>query len=136
MEIKARYIEAFKEELGTLKETSFEDIDINQIISKNIWRNTRETGGLRLTYFGKQVLSEHLQLKSYSFEMETGYSGDSVSENETFLLLEKHLNCPYYINERGSGSVTLYDSKLATAIALGGDIKKFLKIRKSRKKNS
>jgi len=78
--------------------------------------------------FGWQLLTEHIALESWKFEIDENH----CMSGKLYLLLDRHIDCPYYIMNR---NVHIFNSKLATAIAIQGPITKFINVRETNSKN-
>ena len=90
---------------------------------KQWWVNPRNTGGLRLTPFGYQTLSEHLELEHWSHRLEP----DDI--NMKFVLnLDRKLQYPFYIKfkKRLPEEIVFFGSKEAVMVKLYGSVKRFL----------
>lgn len=87
------------------------------------WHDARPNGGWRLTWSGYVDLSDQLQLETWDFDFP---SNDIAAW--MYLKLKNYMDTPYYIiTNRKHTRVTVFDSKIAVAINLYGDIKKFIK---------
>lgn len=81
------------------------------------WYNIRETGGLRLTQKGNQVLSEDLNIENWSW----AYADRHGINKRLMLLMDRRLSFPYYIDRRGR-RIIFYSSREAMMISLYGDL--------------
>jgi len=85
------------------------------------WQNTRakEEGGLRLTDEGFRFITEELELQTY----DVPYPPDFDLTTQTIIFLDKFINCPYYMGNRG---ITVTDEKKALELHLfSGDVRKY-----------
>lgn len=107
-----------EEMLGTLHENSRHDVRTALI---KWWINSRENGGFRLTKQGFKIL-ERMQYENYVFDVM------HISTPKNLLTMDKHIECPYYIDGLGcyKSKLIIFGSKEATIIKLYGDFNKFL----------
>ena len=85
------------------------------------WQNTRskDTGGLRLTNEGFRFITEELRLTTY----DVPYPKDFELTTQTIIFLDKFIDCPYYMTNRG---IVVTDEKKALELHLfSGDIRKY-----------
>lgn len=83
------------------------------------WQNTREKGGLRLTDEGFEFIVATLDLKTY----EVPFPKDFKMTTQTLIFLDKFINCPYYITNKG---IHVTDEKKAIELHLfSGDLRKY-----------
>lgn len=128
---KQEYIDAFKREL-LQRDGSIQDRDLDDIDIQSVWRNPTADGGLRLTRFGYDLLTDNLNLESWGFLID-GLE-HQMSANRILLLLDHYIDCPYHIGRSmDRPQVSVFNSKLATAIAIQGSISKFIQTREKRK---
>ena len=82
------------------------------------WKNTRDSGGLRLTDCGFDVLTE-IDLASY----EVPYPRDMPLTTQVIIFLDKFIDCPYYITNR---AIHVTSEKKAMELHLfSGDLRKY-----------
>jgi hypothetical protein len=82
------------------------------------WKNTRDSGGLRLTDAGFDMLGD-LDLATY----EVPYPKDMPMTTQIVIFLDKFINCPYYLTNR---SIIVTDEKKALELHLfSGDLRKY-----------
>ena len=86
------------------------------------WINSRVNGGFRLTNQGFKIL-EKMQYENYVFEAK------HISTPKNLLLMDKNIECPYYIDGLGcyKSKLIIFGSKEATIIKLYGDFNRFLR---------
>ena len=89
---------------------------------KSWWMNFREGGGMRLTTAGYMALSTG-DFETYSFAVPTKL----VAIARHLLILDKKLDCPYYIKIGKNPQIVLFGSKQAVMLAMYGDLEKWLK---------
>lgn len=95
---------------------------VNEVTMKEYlplwWKNTRDSGGLRLTDAGLDMLTE-LDLATY----EVPYPKDMPMTTQVVIFLDKFINCPYYLTNR---SIIVTDEKKALELHLfSGDLRKY-----------
>jgi len=84
------------------------------------WLNPRakRTGGMRLSSEGYEALRK-LDLEEFSVDLPE----DIEFTNQTFLWLDKYVDCPYYLTHK---NIKLFDSSMAVQLILfSGNIQKF-----------
>jgi hypothetical protein len=86
------------------------------------WINSRKTGGMRLTSNGYKLLSK-MQYATYRFNVRKPTSPTNL------LIMDKHLECPYYIDGLGcvESKIVIFGGAEATIISLYTDFNSFLK---------
>jgi hypothetical protein len=88
------------------------------------WYNIRDGGGLRLTPLGYQVLSEELEIESWTVPLPSNI-------NKKLLLdLDHKLTFPYYLErqrKKEQRRIVFFSSKEAMLANLYGDLLTFLK---------
>jgi hypothetical protein len=125
-EIKPRKKYNVKRKVVTLKEkiTLYASKQLNippMRIYSEIWQNPRakREGGMRLTEQGYKMLTEDLDIQKYEVE----FPKDRSFSNQTWLHLDKFVNCPYYLTEK---SIIVFKEKIAVQLVLfEGDVRKF-----------
>jgi hypothetical protein len=95
---------------------------VNEVTMKEYlplwWKNTRDSGGLRLTDAGLDMLTE-LDLATY----EVPYPRDMPMTTQVVIFLDKFISCPYYLTNR---SIIVTDEKKALELHLfSGDLRKY-----------
>lgn len=104
--------------LAEYPSASQKEIDMHYL---SWWHNIRDDGGLRLTDKGHDWLSNKLVLDSWTFNLK-----DQNITYQTILDMDRHIDCPYWLNRRGT-SIIVFGDEVATILTLyGGDIKLFL----------
>ena len=83
------------------------------------WKNTRRTGGLRLTDEGFEFITERLELKVY----EVPFPVDFSLTTQVIIFLDKYINCPYLLAE--DGIVVTNERKAMELMLFSGDIRKY-----------
>lgn len=125
------YEEAFEKELLSMNIPS-ENVGVN---ITNLWYNSMRSGGLRLTKRGFDILTKNLSLESWKLE------SDNMSINNLLVMLDKHLDSPYYIHPRRNAAsdkedyyygVSIFSSKVAMAAGLMG-LSHYLNMEEKRK---
>jgi|688.fasta_scaffold189113_4 hypothetical protein len=86
------------------------------------WMNFRQGGGMRLTQTGYVALAT-CDLQTYIFDVHPGLP----SRLGQLLILDKKLQCPYFIKLGKNPQLTLFGGEQATMLALYGDLEGFLK---------
>jgi hypothetical protein len=86
------------------------------------WMNFREGGGMRLTNAGFMAFGT-CDLETYSFSVPTNL----VAIARHLLILDKKLDCPYYIKIGKNPQIVLFGSKQAVMLAMYNDLEKWLK---------
>ena len=89
---------------------------------KSWWMNFRDGGGFRLTDAGYMALGTW-DFETYAFAVPTNL----VAIARHLLILDKKLDCPYYIKIGKNPKIILFGSKQAVMLAMYGDLEKFLK---------
>ena len=85
------------------------------------WMNFREGGGLRLTNDGYMMFGT-CDLETYSFAVPTNL----VAIARHLLILDKKLDCPYYIKIGKNPQIVLFGSRQAMMLAMYGDLEKWM----------
>lgn len=98
----------------------FKDLDDAMMY---FWMNFRDSGGLRLTKNGYQVLTKILKLESWALDVDP-----RKITKRTILQLDRQLTAPYYIAAKTAGApkIILFSSREATMAMLYGDITAYL----------
>ena len=115
MNWKETYTKIFLKELG--KSTS--EANVKQYMPI-WWQNTRnkETGGLRLTEEGFDVLNQ-IDLAVYDIP----YPRDMPITTQVIIFLDQFIDCPYYLTNR---SIVVTNEKKAVELTLfSGDLRKY-----------
>jgi len=115
MNWKELYTKMFLTALGK----SANELSVKEHISV-WWQNTRnkETGGLRLTEQGMDVLSE-IGLRTYNIP----YPPDMVTTTQVIIFLDHFIDCPYYLTNKG---VIVTNERKAVELTLfSGNIRKY-----------
>ena len=85
------------------------------------WMNFRDGGGLRLTNAGFMAFGT-CDLETYSFAVPTNL----VAIARHLLILDKKLDCPYYIKIGKNPQIVLFGSRQAMMLAMYGDLEKWM----------
>jgi hypothetical protein len=85
------------------------------------WMNFRDGGGFRLTNAGFMAIGT-CDLETYWFAVPTNLS--AIARH--LLILDKKLDCPYYIKIGKKPQIVLFGSKQAMMLAMYGDLEKWL----------
>lgn len=88
---------------------------------KSWWMNFREGGGMRLTTVGYMALGTG-DFETYSFAI----PAKLVVIARHLLILDKKLDCPYYIKMEKNPQIVLFGSQQAVMLAMYGDLEKWL----------
>jgi hypothetical protein len=115
MNWKETYTKLFLKELGK----STNDTTVKQYMPL-WWQNTRnkQTGGLRLTETGYNVLQE-IELATYDIP----YPKEMPVTTQVIIFLDQFIDCPYYLTNR---SITVTSQKKAVELSLfSGDLRKY-----------
>lgn len=88
---------------------------------KSWWMNFRDGGGMRLTNAGFAVF-ESCDLETYSFAVPTNL----VAIAKHLLILDKKLDCPYYIKIGKKPQIVLFGNKQAVMLAMYNNLEKWL----------
>ena len=83
------------------------------------WKNTRRTGGLRLTDEGFEFITERLEIQVY----EVPFPVDFALTTQVIIFLDKYINCPYLLAE--DGIVVTNERKAMELMLFSGDIRKY-----------
>ena len=83
------------------------------------WKNTRRSGGLRLTEVGFEFITERLEIKVY----EVPFPVDFTLTTQVIIFLDKYINCPYLLAE--DGIVVTNERKAMELMLFSGDIRKY-----------
>ena len=83
------------------------------------WKNTRRSGGLRLTEVGFEFITEKLEIKVY----EVPFPMDFTLTTQVIIFLDKYINCPYFLAE--DGIVVTNERKAMELMLFSGDIRKY-----------
>lgn len=83
------------------------------------WKNTRRSGGLRLTDEGFTFLTERLEIQVY----EVPFPVDFTLTTQVIIFLDKYINCPYLLAE--DGIVVTNERKAMELMLFSGDIRKY-----------
>ncbi len=82
------------------------------------WKNTRESGGLRLTDEGFDILTE-IDLATY----EVPFPRDMPVTTQVIIFLDNFIDCPYYLTNR---AIHVTSEKKAMELHLfSGDLRKY-----------
>lgn len=120
MQNKLAITQAILDQLPEELRLGFKDLDDAMMY---FWMNIRDTGGLRLTKNGYEVLTKILKLESWALDIDP-----KKITKRTILQLDRRLTAPYYIAARcvGEPKVILFSSREATMAMLYGDITAYL----------
>ena len=83
------------------------------------WKNTRRSGGLRLTDEGFTFITERLEIQVY----EVPFPVDFTLTTQVIIFLDKYINCPYLLAE--DGIVVTNERKAMELMLFSGDIRKY-----------
>ena len=83
------------------------------------WKNTRRTGGLRLTDEGFEFITERLEIQVY----EVPFPVDFTLTTQVIIFLDKYLDTPYYLAD--DGVIVTNEKKAMELMLFSGDIRKY-----------
>ena len=83
------------------------------------WKNTRKSGGLRLTDEGFEFITEKLQVQTY----QVPFPIDFTLTTQVIIFLDKYIDCPYYLAD--DGIVVTNERKAMELMLFSGDIRKY-----------
>ena len=83
------------------------------------WKNTRRSGGLRLTEDGFEFITEKLNIQTY----EVPFPIDFTLTTQVIIFLDKYINCPYLLAD--DGIVVTNERKAMELMLFSGDIRKY-----------
>ena len=83
------------------------------------WKNTRKSGGLRLTEEGFDFITEKLNIQTY----QVPFPIDFTLTTQVIIFLDKYINCPYYLAD--DGIVVTNERKAMELMLFSGDIRKY-----------
>jgi hypothetical protein len=111
-----------------LKEAKGIDAHINTLYPQ-IWANFRESGGLRLTHYGRKFFVEHCNIEYTTIELKT-----PLTSMMQVLNMDKILECPFFIVgtlQTKTNKIELFGDQVATMLALyDGDLDLYLEANK------
>ena len=87
------------------------------------WMDSRDRGGMRLTTAGYQAIAT-LDIKMYVFD--TPLAIPALLPRQ-LLLLDRKLDCPYYLKIGKKQQITLFGSEQALMLTMYGDLYRFLR---------
>ena len=94
-----------------------------------IWANFRDSGGLRLTNFGRKVFVEHCKIEFTPITLK-----QPIQNMKQVLFLDKVLECPFFIKGTPTAKtnhIELFGDQVATMLALyDGDLDLYLEANK------
>jgi len=128
MNWKKVYTQIFLKQLGT----AVTEATVNEYLPV-WWQNTRtkESGGLRLTDEGYRLITEEINLSTYSVP----YPANFEFTTQVIIFLDHFIDCPYYL---GRKELIVTNEKKALELHLfSGDIRKYglMKAMKRQEKN-
>lgn len=131
-----------REDYTNIFRKELQDSDLDEetidVLIMNLWQNSMRTGGLRVTKRGFDMLDKNIMLESWKLDVDEG-----VSINELLVMLDKHLDSPYFIHPRSNApannesyyySVSIFSEKVAMAAGLMG-LYHYLTVEEKRKKH-
>lgn len=86
------------------------------------WMNFRDGGGMRLTQAGFDTLSAS-DFETYCFDVPHGFV---LSSPRHLLILDKKLDCPYFIKLGKKSQIVLFGSRQAVMLAMYGDLTQWM----------
>lgn len=118
------------EKVLSLINSEFRQDDIDGAM-KTWWANIRSTGGFALTGAGIAAF-ERAGLEHWDFDI-----GPVKSATKLLLTFGKKIPVPYTVfNAKGKNTIRVYDSRIATMIALYGNAQEYIKDLDDRPKNN
>lgn len=90
-------------------------------VSKSWWTNKREQGGLGLSYLGMQAFQD-ADIEGYEVKTSSSYTSAFV------LLLDRRMQCPYYVYPYHKKSLIVYDGRIAGLVQLYDTIESYLAV--------
>jgi len=89
---------------------------------KHWWQDIRDDGGLRLSLSGYDAFN-FLNIDRHEFEV----PASTPALPRQLIMLNKKLDCPYYLSLGKKPKLIIFGSKQAVMYAMYGDLEKFLK---------
>ena len=93
-----------------------------ELALKSWWQDPRDDGGLRLSISGYDVF-KFLSIEQYEFE----FDFTIVLSPSLLMILNRKLDCPYYLKGGKNARLILFGSQAAMMYAMYGDMEKFLR---------
>lgn len=88
-----------------------------------LWCNIRDSGGLRLTDTGENLLRSVIKLEHYDIDCDP-----KMFTASNLIRLDRLVTCPYHLSrKRTQGHIRLFGSREASLALLYGDIDRWLK---------
>ena len=108
-----------------LKESTDIDIELDQLYKK-MWVNLRNTGGMRLTVFGKDFLIKNCDIEHMVIELQ-----DPIITMKQILSMDKKIDSPFFVEGKFSpdkiNRLYLFDGRVFVMLAMyRGNLTKFL----------
>lgn len=97
-----------------------DQISVEQAM-KSWWQDIRSDSGFRLSSTGFEILTS-LDIECHRFEV----NNNTLLFPRQLLVLNKKLDCPYYIQYGKHPQLVLFGSQQAVLYAIYGDLEKFL----------
>ena len=85
------------------------------------WMDSRDRGGMRLTTAGYQAIAT-LDIKMYVFDTPL-----AAVLPKQLLLLDRKLDCPYYLKTGKKPQITLFGSEQALMLTMYGNFDRFMR---------
>ena len=85
------------------------------------WMDSREGGGMRLTTAGYQAIAT-FDIEMYVFDIPA-----HTLLPRHLLLMDRKLDCPYYLKLARKSQITLFGSEQALMMTMYGDINRFMR---------
>jgi len=86
------------------------------------WMDSREGKGMRLTTAGYQAIAI-FDIEMYVFDIPVGMA----LLPRHLLLLDRKLDCPYYLKTGKKSQITLFGSEQALMMTMYGDLNRFMR---------
>jgi hypothetical protein len=85
------------------------------------WMDSRDGGGMRLTTAGYQAITT-FDIEMYVFDIPA-----HTLLPRHLLLMDRKLDCPYYLKLARKSQITLFGSEQALMMTMYGDINRFMR---------
>jgi hypothetical protein len=86
------------------------------------WMDSRDRGGMRLTTAGYQAIAT-IDIAAYVFDIPV----NMVVLPRHLLLMDRKLDCPYYLKTGKKPQITLFGSEQALMLTMYGDFDRFMR---------
>ena len=86
------------------------------------WMDSRDRGGMRLTTAGYQAIAT-IDIAAYVFDIPVSMA----LLPRHLLLMDRKLDCPYYLRTGKKPQITLFGSEQALMLTMYGDLNRFMR---------